>query len=163
MFRVEIPVLVSVTFFPALVVPTTTLSNARDVGESAATGPLAVTVRLNVVVGVRVPDVPVMVTVDVPKVAVALAVSINVLVEVVGFGLNPAVTPLGRPETERLTVLEKPFSGTTVTVLVALEPIATETVFGAAFRVKVGLPEQPLKANDAILVCQSKVPVIAWY
>jgi hypothetical protein len=163
MFSVVLPVFLSVTFLPELVAPRTTLPKATDVGDSVATGPLAVTLRLNVVVGVRVPEVPVMVTVDVPVVAVALAVRVKVLVEVVGFGLNPAVTPLGRPEAASLTLPEKPFSGTMAMVLVALAPVATDTVFGVAVRSKAGLPVQPLKANDAMLVCQSKVPVMAWY
>jgi hypothetical protein len=78
-----------------------------------------------VVVCVRVPDVPVMVTVIVPVVAVPLAVSVNVLLfvaEVVGLGLNAAVTPLGRPEADKLTLPLKPFCGVTVTVLCPLLP-----------------------------------------
>ena len=33
-----------------------------------------------------------------------LAVNVSVLVEVVGLGANEAVTPLGNPEAERVTV-----------------------------------------------------------
>ena len=65
---------------------------------------------------------PVIVTVAVPKAAVALAVSVNVLVEVVGFGLNAAVTPLGRPEAVKLTLPLKPFRSVTVIVLAPLLP-----------------------------------------
>jgi hypothetical protein len=55
----------------------------------------AVTVSLTFVFFVRVPDVPSMVMVDVPLAAPSLTVSVKVLVEVVGLGLNDAVTPLG--------------------------------------------------------------------
>ncbi len=58
---------------------------------------------------VKLPDVPVMVTVTVPVVAVSLAVRVNVLVLVVLLGLNDAVTPLGRPDADKLTVPLKPF------------------------------------------------------
>jgi hypothetical protein len=50
-----------------------------------------------------------MVTVTVPIGAVPLAVSVNVLVLAAGFGLNDAVTPLGRPEAERVTFPLNPF------------------------------------------------------
>jgi len=62
-----------------------------------------------VVVFIRLPDVPVMVTVDVPVVAVLLAVSVSVLVFAVVLGLNDAVTPLGRPDADKLTFPVKPF------------------------------------------------------
>jgi hypothetical protein len=67
------------------------------------------TVREIVVVLVKLPEMPVMVTVTVPVVAVLLAVSVNVLVLVVLLGLNDAVTPLGSPEADKLTVPLKPF------------------------------------------------------
>jgi hypothetical protein len=76
-----------------------------------------------VAVFVKLPDVPVTVTGTVPVVAVLVAVSVNVLVVVVaGFGLNDAVTPLGRPEADKLTPPLKPFCGKTVIVLVLLAP-----------------------------------------
>lgn len=57
----------------------------------------------------KLPEVPVIVTLTVPVAAVLLAVSINVLALGVGFGLNDVVTPLGRPEATKLTLLPKPF------------------------------------------------------
>jgi len=84
--------------------------------ESANVGGGA-TVRLIVVVSVRLPEIPVTVTVAVPVAAVALAVRINVLVEVAGFGLKVAVTPLGKPEAEKLTLPVKPLAGAIVIVL----------------------------------------------
>jgi hypothetical protein len=79
-------------------------------------------VREIAVVCDRLPEVPVMVTLTVPVVAVLLAVSVKVLLAVAGFGLNDAVTPLGKPEADRLTLPVKPFCGVTVTVLVPLAP-----------------------------------------
>jgi len=62
-----------------------------------------------VVVFVKLPEVPVMVTVNVPVVAVLFAVRVSVLVLVVLLGLNDAVTPVGRPEADKLTLALKPF------------------------------------------------------
>jgi hypothetical protein len=54
------------------------------------------------------PDVPVMVTVTVPVFAVVLAARVNVLVVAVLAGLKDAVTPLGKPEADKLTLPVKP-------------------------------------------------------
>ena len=92
----------------------------------------AVTVRATVVVLVKVPDAPVIVTVPCPVVAVLLAVSVNVLVVVAGFGLKDAVTPLGRPDADKLTLPLKPFRGVSVIVLVPLPPCAMVKLLGDA-------------------------------
>ena len=81
---------------------------------------------------VRAPEVPVTVTVTVPVVAALLAVSVSALVLVVLLGLNEAVTPLGRPEADRATLLLKPFRALTVMVLVAVAPCVTVRLFGDA-------------------------------
>jgi hypothetical protein len=73
----------------------------------------AVTVRETVVELVKVPEVPVIVTPTVPVVAVPLAVSVKVLAPVVLAGLKEAVTPLGNPEADKLTLPLKPFCGVT--------------------------------------------------
>ena len=57
----------------------------------------------------RLPDVPVTVTVDCPMVAALLAVNVSVLLPVVGFGVKDAVTPLGRPDTARVTLPANPY------------------------------------------------------
>ena len=75
---------------------------------------------VTVAVFVRVLEVPVMVTVKVPMLAALLAVKVSVLVLVVLAGLNDAVTPLGKPEADKLTLALKPFCGVTVIVLVPL-------------------------------------------
>lgn len=73
--------------------------------------------RLNgkVVVAVWEPEVPVIVTVLVPTGAEAPVLSVSVLKKVVGFGENEAVTPLGRPATEKFTLPAKPFTALTST------------------------------------------------
>jgi hypothetical protein len=80
----------------------------------------------------------VIVTVTVPVVAVPLAASVSVLVAVAGFGLNDAVTPLGRPDADKLTLPLKPFCGVIVTVLVPLAPCVMLKLLGDAERVKFG-------------------------
>jgi hypothetical protein len=77
------------------------------------------TVRLTVVVFDRVPEVPLTVTVTAPVAAVVLAVNVRALVEVAGFGVNEAVTPLGNPVAVNVTLPLKPFAGVMVMVLVA--------------------------------------------
>ena len=54
---------------------------------------------------------------DVPVAAVALAVSVKELVVVAEAGLKEAVTPLGRPDAEKVTFPVKPFRGETVMAL----------------------------------------------
>jgi len=88
------------------------------------------------VVLVKPPDIPVMVTEAVPVAAVLLAVSVNVLVLVVLLGLNDAVTPLGRPDADKLTLPLKPFCGVTVMVLTPLAPCVMLRLLGDAERVK---------------------------
>jgi hypothetical protein len=65
------------------------------------------------VVAVWLPDLPVMVRLYCPRAAELLAVSVRVLlpVEEMGFGDKEAVTPLGRPEAERVTLPVNPYNG----------------------------------------------------
>jgi hypothetical protein len=62
------------------------------------------------------------VTVAAPSVAVLDAVNVRVLVPVVEVGLNAAVTPAGKPAAVKATLLVKPPVGTTVMVLLAVDP-----------------------------------------
>jgi hypothetical protein len=66
-------------------------------------------VNAMVVVLTRIPEVPVTVSVQVPGSAIELGVSVNVLLLVVLGELKVAVTPLGTPDTAKLTALLKPF------------------------------------------------------
>ena len=76
---------------------------------------------------------------DIPVVAALLAVSVKVLVAVVGFVLNDAVTPLGRPGAAKVTLPVKPFLGRTVMVLEPLDPWAMVRLLGDAERLKSGV------------------------
>ena len=87
---------------------------------------------VTVVVAVKLAEMPVTVTVAVPGDAVVLAVSVSVLVLVAGLGLNAAVTPLGRPEAERVTLPLKPFAGVMVIVLVPWLPCGMVKLLGLA-------------------------------
>ena len=62
------------------------------------------------------------VTVEVPVVAVLLAVSVKELVVVVEAGLKAAVTPLGKPDADKVTLPVNPFRGATVRVVEPLNP-----------------------------------------
>jgi hypothetical protein len=89
-------------------------------------------VRETVVLFVKLPEVPVMVTVAGPATAVLVADSVNVLVLAAGLGLKAAVTPVGKPIADKVTVPLKPFSGATVMVLEPLAPCAIVKLFGEA-------------------------------
>ena len=80
------------------------------------------TVSATLVVALRIPEVPLMVTVEVPVLAVPLAVSVSTLLPVVGFVPNAAVTPLGNPDAARVTLPLNPFWPVTVMVDVAELP-----------------------------------------
>jgi len=100
----------------------------------------ALTVKLTVVVCVKLPDVPVIVTVAAPVVALPLAVKVSVEELVEGFGLKAAVTPLGRPVAEKVTLPLNPFVAATEIVLVPpAPPCVIVTLEGAADSVKFGV------------------------
>ncbi len=80
------------------------------------------TVRETVVLCDNAPAAPVTVMVNVPGGAALLAVNVSVLALVVPPGLNAAVTPMGRPEAERLTLPLNPFKGLTLMALVPFAP-----------------------------------------
>ena len=86
--------------------------------------------RESVVLCDKLPEIPVTVMVTVPTIAVLLAVSVNVLVLAVLLGLNDAVTPLGRPDADKLTLPLKPFCGVTVMVLAPFVPWTTLRLLG---------------------------------
>lgn len=99
------------------------------------------TVRAMVVVAVRLPEVPVIVTVADPVVAVPLAVRVNTLVPVVGFVPNAAVTPLGNPDAARVTLPVNPPTSVTVIVLVPLLPCVIVRLLGESDSVNVGVAD----------------------
>jgi hypothetical protein len=120
---------------------------------------IGVTVRLIIVVWVKVPEVPVIVTVASPVVAELLAVNVRVLGAQAAHalvGLNDAVTPDGSPDAENATLPPKPFSPVTVIVLVMLPFWVTLRLAGEAEIVNPGcaaeleLLPQPANPSAAI-------------
>src|SRR5580698_666871 len=99
------------------------------------------TVSARVVVAVKLPEVPVMVTVADPVVAVLLAVRVSTLVPVVGFVPNAAVTPLGRPDAASVTLPVNPPASVTVMVLVPLPPCVIDRLLGESESVKLGVAD----------------------
>ena len=87
---------------------------------------------------VKLPVEPVTVTVTVPIAAVPVAVNVSALVLVVLLGLKEVVTPLGRPDTEKVTFPVKPLMEVMVMVLVPLEPCVIIRLPGVAWREKFG-------------------------
>ena len=65
----------------------------------------------------KVPEMPVTVTVEVPIAAVALVATVSVVEAESGLELKDAVTPLGSPDAEKVTLPVKPFRGVTVMAL----------------------------------------------
>lgn len=136
-------------------------ATVKLVGEAdSAKFGVALTVKLTVVVCVKLPEVPVIVTVAVPIAAVALAVKVSLLVAVPGFGLNAAVTPLGNPEAAIVTLPVNPFSFVIVMVLdPAAPPCAIVKLVGEAASEKFGAA-LTVKLTVAVCVKLPEVPVI---
>lgn len=115
--------------------PCTTLTVAAEACIVKAGG--AVTVRVIAAVAFRLPEVPVTVTVVAPNAALALAVKVNVLAVAVLDGLNPAVTPLGKPAMARFTAPLNPLAGRMAILAVPPAPWITLTAVGVACTVKL--------------------------
>src|SRR5262245_16630215 len=100
----------------------------------------ALTVRLIVVVLVRLPPVPVIVTVAGPVVAVVDALNVRLLVEaLVDDGLKLAVTPLGNPLALNATLPLNPPVRVIVMTLLPLAPRLIDRLAGFADSEKSGL------------------------
>src|ERR1700692_1046701 len=112
-----------------------------------------------VVLEVRGPEVPVIVTVAVPAGAGGLwPVNVSALLPVVGLVPKAAVTPLGRPETDSATLPVKP--PLTVIVSLALPPWAMLSVGseGVSTRLEQVVPLMAKEAGTA-LVTPFQVPL----
>ena len=102
----------------------------------------ALTVRLSVWVLVTPPPVAVTVSEAVPTVAVEVADNFKVLLpepgEAMLAGAKVAVTPFGRPLTEKATAEWKPFCAVVERVMDAALPAVTLALVALGDRVKVG-------------------------
>ena len=110
------------------------------------------TERVNEVVAVVLPEVPVTVTVKAPVVAVLLAVKVSTLELAEDVGLNEAVTPLGSPDTVNATLPVNPPVSATVMVSVPLVPCLIDTVDAEGLRVKPGDDPETVMANACVLL-----------
>jgi len=130
------PVLGVTVMVSAALAPCTTLRVAGEAASEKSAG--GTTVKAMVQVALRLPDLPVTVTVAAPAAAVALAAKVNVLAVDALAGLNDAVTPLGSPETVRLTAPLNPLAGPTAILAVPVAPCTMVTAVGVACRLKAG-------------------------
>jgi len=123
--RVTLPVNPSTSVTVMVPVADLPWEMAKVEGEAASVKPgagLAMTVSEIVVFATIEPEAPMIVRKDVPAAAVLVAVSFSKLVcEVVGLGVNVAVTPAGRPAAESVVLPLKQYS-ITVMVSVAVPP-----------------------------------------
>jgi len=134
-----LPVKPPVRVIVIVLVPPAPRLIARLPGLAESVNPGCGTVRLIVVVRVRLPPTPVMVTVAEPKAAVLEAASVRVLLPpVVEVGLKLAVTPLGNPLALKVTLLVK-MARLIVIVLVPFAPRITVRLPGFAESVKSGV------------------------
>ncbi len=116
--------------------------------------------RGNVAVDVSVPDVPVIVTTLLPTGADAVAESVKTVLPVAGFGEKLAVTPLGRPDTDRLIAPRKPYNSVIGIGLLTVVPWPRVTGPGLE-TVKLGALID--KENADVEVCFPEVPVtVTW-
>jgi len=89
-------------------------------------------------VALKLPEVPVIVTLEVPLVAVPVADKVKRLLEVAGFPAKLALTPLGKPDTLKFTLLLNPFRGLIAMVAEPDAPWRKARLGGDAERVKLG-------------------------
>ncbi len=101
---------------------------------------------------------PVIVIVEVAAAAVVAAVRVTVLLPD-ATAPNVAVTPVGRPDADSVTVVLKPYKGVMAMLLVPLEPGLMLKLAGVAASVKLG-GGLTVRAMVALLVKMPEVPVM---
>lgn len=119
----------------------------------------AVTVRAMVVDAVSEPEVPVMVIVLAAATAVLDTDNIIPLVPVVGLASSTAVTPVGRPEMDKVTAPANPVTSSTLMVSLALAPWAIDSVAAEAQSEKPADVEVTVTEMDVVAVVLPEVPV----
>ena len=90
-----------------------------------------------------------------PSVVALLALRVSVLDFDVGLALHDPVTPLGKPETARVTLPVNPLTGVTRTVSVAVEPATTVICESADERVK--LPGELVLVTVSAMVVEAEM------
>ena len=109
---------------------------------------------------VRVPEAPVTVRTALPSAALADALMVSEVLRVLDAGLNAAVTPVGNPAIEKLTLAVKLFCGVTVMVLTPLAPAVMLRLAGAAAMLKLGAGAVlTVNATVAVLLKLPGVPL----
>jgi hypothetical protein len=118
----------------------------------------AVTVKLTRAVAPRLPLAPVTVRLAVVAAAEAAAVSVSTAVPpgATAAGVNAAVTPAGRPETDSATLPVKPPVPAKPMLAVAEDPAASATVEGVALRVN---PAAAACTTEKVSPAMVRVPV----
>jgi len=119
----------------------------------------AVTVSAMVVDAVSVPEVPLIVIVLVVAAAVLDTANMSPLVPVVGLASSVAVTPVGRPETARVTAPVNPFAPSTLMVSLPLAFWAIDRVAAVAHSEKLADVEVTVTAMEVVAVVLPEVPV----
>jgi hypothetical protein len=103
------------------------MPNATAVVPDSSVKEGPVTVTAIVILVLRLPEVPVTITFVVPVPALAEALKVSTLLLLVLVGLKVAVTPVGKPLIDSETLSEKPYWGRTLTVLIAVPLMFTDT------------------------------------
>jgi hypothetical protein len=116
------------------------------------------TVNAMLVVAVRLPDFPVIVTVEAPAAAELAAANVTALLPDVT-ALKVAVTPLGSPDAENVTAPVKPEIAVMARLPAPLAPAVTLKLAGVAASVKPG-GGLTVSAMVALLLKAPEVPVI---
>jgi hypothetical protein len=116
-----------------------------------------ITVSVKEALLVSAPETPLIEMGKLPAVAVLLAVKVTRLVPAVLGGANAAVTPLGRPDADSVTLPLNPFCALTVTIPAAVAPRGSARVAGRRDSVKFGAVM--VRTMVVVLVSAPETPV----
>jgi hypothetical protein len=140
------------------VLPGATFSVEGEAARVKLGAPVTVSV-MEVVTGVRVPEVPVMVIGYAPATVDAATANVTTLEVVEEVGLNVAVTPVGMPEAAKVTLPANGLTSVTVMVSVPLAPGATDRVAAEGLSVKLPLLVT-VSETEVVALSVPEVPVM---
>ena len=112
-----------------------------------------------VAVLLKLPEVPVTVTVEVPIAAVLVADNVNRLLVDAGFVPKLPLTPPGRPDTLKFTLLLNPFKGLIVMVVELAAPWNSVKLVSDAESVKPGCGEDDGQLLTKLAALTVPIPV----